>query len=67
VGTTTSYCVAHRLQIVESPTRNSRAFLRLQKSEMRAINTHSHQHHHVGWVSLATPEVNLIFFIFYKS
>ena len=32
------------LQIVESPTRNSRAFLRLQKSKIRAINTHSQQH-----------------------
>ncbi|WP_350587668.1 hypothetical protein, partial [Pseudoalteromonas sp. TB5-MNA-CIBAN-0075] len=28
----------------ESPTRNSRAFLRLKKSEMCAINTHSQQH-----------------------
>ncbi|WP_206774410.1 hypothetical protein, partial [Pseudoalteromonas sp. BSi20495] len=27
-----------------SPTRNSRAFLRLQKSEMCTINIHSHQH-----------------------
>ena len=42
VGTTTFYCVAHRLQIVESPNLTIRAFLRLQKSEMRAINRHSH-------------------------
>jgi len=32
VGTTTFYCVAHRLQIQESPTRKSWAFLRLHKS-----------------------------------
>ncbi|MEL0642528.1 hypothetical protein V6260_18210, partial [Pseudoalteromonas aliena] len=31
------------LQIVESPTRNSRAFLRLHKNKIRAINTHSQQ------------------------
>ena len=30
VGTTTFYCVAHRLQIQASPTQKSRAFLHLE-------------------------------------
>ena len=44
MDTTTFYCVAHRPHIVESPNLTIRAFLRLQKSKIRVINIHSHQH-----------------------
>ena len=47
----------HKLHIVDSLNLTVRAFLRLQKSEMRAINTHSH---HVGQASVATPDADIL-------
>ncbi|WP_212748095.1 hypothetical protein, partial [Pseudoalteromonas sp. S3178] len=42
--------------IVESPTRYSRAFLRLQKSKMRTIDRQSSSLYYIGQASEATPD-----------
>ena len=49
----------HKLHIVESPALTVRAFLRLQKSEMRTINTHYINTYHVGRASAATPDARI--------
>ena len=50
----------HKLHIVESPALTVRAFLRLQKSEMRTINTHYINTYHVGRASAATPGAKIM-------
>ena len=50
----------HKLHIVESPDLTVRAFLRLQKSEMRTINTHYINTYHVGRASAATPDAKIM-------